>query len=63
MIYGEEEHPHAECRERIAELEAEVDRLTSLWECAVREEGSDWATDIAIEAGLWPSKESGYYQQ
>lgn len=27
MTYGEEEHPHAECRERIAELEAENELL------------------------------------
>ncbi len=26
-MYGDEESPHAECRERIADLEAEVERL------------------------------------
>lgn len=29
-MYGENEHPHAECRERIKELEAEVERLRRL---------------------------------
>ncbi len=27
MTYGENEHPHAECRERVAELEHEIERL------------------------------------
>lgn len=27
MTYGDTEHPHAECREKIAELEREVERL------------------------------------
>lgn len=37
MTYGENKHPHADCRERIAELEAEVERLHKFSKQVVQE--------------------------